>query len=59
MLKCILDACCGGSDDTGGNVSSGNTTTEATDVTTATDNTDSSAVKIGSSLLVLFLSKLF
>merc|ERR1711917_139622 len=53
--------CCGGSDDTEddtGNGSSGNSTTEATDVTTASD-TDSSAIKIGSSLLALFLANLF
>ena len=60
-LKWISDVCCGGSDDTEddtGNGSSGNSTTEATGVTTASD-TDSSAIKIGSSLLALFLANLF
>ena len=60
-LKWISDVCCGGSGDTEddtGNGSSGNSTTEATGVTTASD-TDSSAIKIGSSLLALFLAKLF
>ena len=59
MLKFISDVCCGGSGDTDGDGSSGNSTTEATVVTTASDNTDSSAIKVGSSLLALFLSRLF
>ena len=58
MLKWISDVCCGGSDDTGGDASTVNSTTEAIDVTTASDDLDSSAIKIGSSLLALFLAKL-
>merc|ERR1712235_177589 len=51
-------SCCEDSGDTDGDTSTGNSTTEATELTTATDDSDSSATKIGTSLLALALARL-